>query len=86
MPWVLTDGSVFRLGVSEREFSILMLAIILQIAVDVVNERGVRIRDVIADQQVVFRWIVVLAAIWAILIFGVYGPGFDVGAFMYQQF
>jgi hypothetical protein len=63
-----------------------MLAIILQIAVDVVNERGVRIRDVIADQQVVFRWIVVLAAIWAILIFGVYGPGFDVGAFMYQQF
>ena len=85
-PWVLTDGSVFKLGVSEREFSILMLAIILQIAVDVVNERGVRIRDVIADQQVVFRWIVVLAAIWAILIFGVYGPGFDVGAFMYQQF
>jgi hypothetical protein len=63
-----------------------MLAIILQIAVDVVNERGVRIRDVIADQQVVFRWIVVLTAIWAILIFGVYGPGFDVGAFMYQQF
>ena len=85
-PWVLTDGSVFKLGVSEREFSILMLAIILQIAVDIVNERGVRIRDVIADQQVVFRWIVVLAAIWAILIFGVYGPGFDVGAFMYQQF
>ncbi|MDO4805051.1 MAG: MBOAT family O-acyltransferase, partial [Lachnospiraceae bacterium] len=34
-PWVLTDGSLFKLGVSEREFSILMMAIILQIAVDI---------------------------------------------------
>ena len=85
-PWVLTDGSFFKLGVSEREFSILMLALIIQIAVDVVNERGIKIREVLAEQQIVFRWIVVFAAIWAILIFGVYGPGFDVGAFMYQQF
>jgi hypothetical protein len=85
-PWVLSDGSFFKLGVSEREFSILMLALFLQIAVDIVNERGTKIREVLADQQIVFRWIVVFAAIWAILIFGVYGPGFNVGAFMYQQF
>ena len=85
-PWILTDGSFFKLGVSEREFSILMLALFLQIAVDIVNERGTKIREVLADQQIVFRWIVVFAAIWAVLIFGVYGPGFDVGAFMYQQF
>ena len=85
-PWVLTDGSFFKLGVSEREFSILMLALFLQIAVDIANERGTKIREVLADQQIVFRWIVVFAAIWAILIFGVYGPGFNVGAFMYQQF
>ena len=85
-PWVLTDGSFFNLGVSEREFSILMLAVFIQIAVDIVNERGIRIREVLADQQIVFRWIVIFAAIWAIMIFGVYGPGFDVGAFIYQQF
>ena len=85
-PWVLTDGSFFRLGVPEREFSVLMMAIILQIVVDVVNERGVKIRELLADQQIIFRLAVVFIAIWTILIFSVYGPGFDVGAFMYQQF
>ena len=85
-PWVLTDGSVFLHGVSEREFSILMLAIILQIVVDVVNESGIKIREILARQNIVFRWSVVYLTIWVILTFSVYGPGFNVGAFLYQQF
>ena len=63
-----------------------MLAIILQIVVDVVNESGIKIREIIARQNIVFRWSVVYLAIWVILTFSVYGPGFNVGAFLYQQF
>ena len=60
--------------------------ILLLAAVDLVNERGKTLRGVIAAQQLPFRWAVYLAAVSAILVFGMYGPGFDMASFIYAQF
>ena len=85
-PWTLVDGTLYRLGVSERNCHMLFLAVLLVFVVDVFNERGIVVRKVIARQDVVTRWVVYIAAIAAVLILGTYGEGFNASAFIYQNF
>ena len=49
-------------------------------------EDNLTIRDVIAKQNIVFRWILYLGLIAGILIFGMYGSGYNAGAFFYGKF
>ena len=85
-PWVFTDGTFYELGVPERVCHMLLIMVLVFFAVDVLNENGIVVRKVIAKQDVVTRWTVAFAAIAVILIFGVYGEGFDASAFIYQNF
>ncbi len=85
-PYIFFDGSLYTLGVDERNFGLLILMILLIAAVDVINERGQTVRGIIARQQFPFRWIVYLAAIAAVVVFGMYGPGFNMSSFIYAQF
>ena len=85
-PWVLVDGSLYRLGIQQAEFSMLLLAIGLMILVDVFHERGFSFRDSILRQQLWFRWLVYFAMIFAVLLLGIYGPAMDASAFIYAQF
>lgn len=85
-PWIFFDNSLYELGLDEKNFGLLIIMILLLAAVDLVNERGKTLRGVIANQQLPFRWAVYLAAVSAILVFGMYGPGFDMASFIYAQF
>lgn len=85
-PWIFFDNSLYELGLDEKNFGLLIIMILLLAAVDLVNERGKTLRGVIAAQQLPFRWAVYLAAVSAILVFGMYGPGFDMASFIYAQF
>ena len=85
-PWIFFDGSLYNMGIDERNFGLLLLMILLVAAVDIINERGQTVRAVIAGQQFPFRWIVYLTAIAAVIVFGMYGPEFNVSSFIYAQF
>ncbi|MBQ6590906.1 MAG: MBOAT family protein [Lachnospiraceae bacterium] len=85
-PWIFFDDSLYNLGLDQKNFSLLILLILLLAAVDLVNERGKTVRGMIAAQQLPFRWAVYLTSIAVILVFGLYGPGFDMASFIYAQF
>lgn len=85
-PWIFFDGSLYNMGVDERNFGFMLLLILLVAAVDIINERGQTVRGIIARQQFPFRWIVYLTAIAAVAVFGMYGPGFNMSSFIYAQF
>ena len=85
-PWIFFDGSLYDLGLSEKNFRLMLLLIALLLAVDVLHERGVHIREALEKTDIIFRWTVYFAAIFAIIIFGVYGPGYNAAAFIYQGF
>lgn len=85
-PWVLFDGTLYTLGLSKIDFWVGILAILVIFAVDLLHERQVRIRDWILGQNLIFRWIVYLTALFVVLIFGFYGPNFDAAQFIYFQF
>lgn len=84
-PWILMDGTLYTYGLDRPNFLLAFLLIIFLIAVDIVQERCV-IRDRIAQCNIVVRWAVYFAGIFAVLIFGIYGPGYDAQAFIYQRF
>lgn len=80
------DGTLLNIGLKISDWFVLIFALIILFIVDYYQEKGVRIRETISRQPIVFRWLLYYAIIFAILIFGVYGPGFDAANFIYGNF
>ena len=82
----LTNGSLLRIGLTNAEWWLLLFAIMLLLFVDYTHEKGIRIRESIARQGLIFRWAIYLGIIVVILVFGVYGPGYSAASFIYEKF
>ena len=85
-PWILVDGSLYQLGLSQKELWVLTTSTVLLILVSFLQERGIRIRDKINSQNLVIRWSIYFIAIWSVWILGTYGFGFDAKDFIYGGF
>lgn len=85
-PWILVDGSLYQLGLSQKELWVLTTSTLLLILVSFLQERGIRIRDKINSQNLVIRWSIYFIAIWSVWILGTYGFGFDAKDFIYGGF
>ena len=42
--------------------------------------------EALKKQNLVFRWVLIYALLLAVVIFGMYGPGYDPSAFIYEKF
>lgn len=84
---VSADGTLglYTLGLDKASFWLAMICILILAVADLVKEKH-PIRPLITGLPVVLRWIVYLVCLYAVLIFGAYGPGFDAAAFIYFQF
>lgn len=85
-PWVLFDMSLYECGLSRRNVIILLLAILLLIVVDFFHEKRMRLRKWIDKQNFVARLMLYYMAVMIVLLFGIYGPAFDAGKFIYSTF
>ncbi len=85
-PWKLADGSLYKFGLDEAEFLLAMVGIIVTIVVDFVNYYGITIREKILSQGIWLRYLIGIFGILIVLIFGIWGPGYDSTSFIYQQF
>lgn len=85
-PWVLVDGTLYTLGLDQSNFTFLFLMILLLLWVDYLQEKGCHLRESLARQGIVFRWIVYILALLAVLVFGMYGPAYQASDFVYQGF
>ncbi len=85
-PWVLTDNTtLFTAGLDLYDFRVLIISIIVLFIVDGLSRSG-SVREKLFKQNIVFRWTIIYMLIFAILIFGCYGVGYDPAAFIYRQF
>ncbi len=80
------DDEIFSYGVDEKGMIVLVLAIAVLTVVGVLQENGMKIRETLSKQNLVFRWGVIIALLTVIIIFGVYGPEYDVSAFIYGRY
>ncbi len=85
-PWIFFDNSLYDMGLSRKDFYVLCFSIIILWAVSFMQEKGIKIREELAKQNLVFRWILYWIAIFGILTFGVYGTAYNANQFIYFQF
>ena len=85
-PWILFDGSLYELGLSEKSFTVMLLSLAVLLAADVMKYRGVCIRRIILAQTCWFRYLVFAGSALLITLIGVWGIGFAESGFIYFQF
>lgn len=86
-PWIFVDGSLFRMGLDDKDVRVLLVMLCFMMAMGLLRVYLNRpIRSWLAEQGIVFRWIVYLAIIFIVIIYGEYGPFYDANAFIYGKF
>jgi len=85
-PWILFDGSLYDCGLNSKNFGLLTLCIGILLVADFCKTKGIEIRNIMQRQDRWFRCIFVAFAILVLLIFGMWGPGYDASVFVYFQF
>lgn len=74
------------LGLSNREWLIVVLSFVVVIVVSILKEKKISIHGLLYKVPTPIRWSVVYGLIFAIILFGAYGVGFDEVAMMYAGF
>ena len=80
--------SLLSLPYAWYDWLILIVAIGVMLTVDILHEKGYRIRQWIYSEGcgLGFRWIIYMTAFWSVLMLGVYGVAYDTSQFIYFQF
>lgn len=81
----LVDGSLYTLGLDRPNFILALVCIFVLWSASMLQERGC-VRERLAESNIVFRWSAYYFLFFAIVIFGIYGPGYDASSFIYMKF
>ena len=84
-PWVFFNGFIYTLGLDKADVTVGIIAIIVLFAVSLLNRKQ-SMRMWVKTRELPIRWAICLFAIWFIVVFGVYGPGYEHVPFIYFQF
>ncbi len=85
--WSFFDGSVYHLGLERNEMGVMLFGIFLLILVDAFYARKKALFDVmVKEQPLAVQYIIVAVLLVMVIVFGVYGEGYDAAQFIYFQF
>ncbi|MBE5875784.1 MAG: MBOAT family protein [Lachnospiraceae bacterium] len=84
--YVLLDGSIYELGVTEEFFRMLLFFIVILFAVDYKKYKGCDVVEAFMRQEWWFRLVGYVLLLFVIILFGCYGVEYDTSQFIYFQF
>jgi alginate O-acetyltransferase complex protein AlgI len=84
-PSVLVSGAIFTLGLNARNVALLFVSAAILICISLLGRKR-DLRETICEKNIVVRWAVYIAFTLLILVFGMYGAGFNPQSFIYAQF
>ena len=84
-PWIFWDGTLYGMGLDYKDWCVVVIGLLFVLRVSILQERG-SVREMIAGRNIVLRWIIYYGAFFAILIFGMYGSGYNASDFIYGNF
>jgi D-alanyl-lipoteichoic acid acyltransferase DltB (MBOAT superfamily) len=83
--WSLSGGRLFELGLDKPDMIVALASLLVLFAVDLAGRRC-EVGDLVEKQVLPVRWLVYLLGVFAIIVFGIYGPQYEAAAFIYFQF
>lgn len=84
-PQILWDGSLLQLGLEKTEMAVAVCSLFLLWMVSL-RQRKESVRECIAGKPLPLRWILWYGLLFAVILFGYYGPGYSASEFIYQGF
>ena len=85
-PWILNYDDAVLFAFDPRDARIVIFSLLVVLVVEILQEKGLAMRETLERQNIAFQWLVMLGGIFAILMWGMYGHGYDAAAFVYMGF
>ena len=85
-PWIFFDDSLYDMGLDRKDFWVLCFSVMILWVVSYMQERGIKIRQELAKQNLLFRWLIYYTTLFIVLLYGIYGSEYDATQFIYFQF
>lgn len=73
-------------GLDVSNIIVLLISLAIMTAVDIARYKDVDLIDRLFGLRLPLRWATLYALIFAVIIFGIYGPGYDAARFIYDKF
>ena len=70
-PWVLIDGTLYECGLDQKNFQLMIWGIIFLGIADLCKYKGIKLRNVIAEQDIWAQCLITVIFLLGILLFGV---------------
>ena len=86
LPWFTWGDNLTAMGLTLQTRNLLIASLAVLLFADICKYRGISVIGWLNEQGIWLRWLVWFAGIFGVLIFGVYGPGYDATQFIYFQF
>lgn len=83
--YLVDKGSYANIGLDLYDFRVLIISLIVLFTAQLLSRRG-SIREKLFRNNIVFRWTIIYALLFGIIIFGCYGVGYNPAAFIYKRF
>lgn len=74
------------MGLTSVTLNVLIVSLVILLLADICRYKGFHFSEWISQQGLWLRWLVYYGAIFGILVFGIYGQGYDASQFIYFQF
>lgn len=84
-PWILSDGTLYQAGLDQWDFLILLAGALCVGWVSRAAD-GKDLHRMFCSQSWLYRMLIILSALVVWYLFGIYGPGFYPGDFLYFNF
>ena len=85
-PELLVNGTLFDLGLNQKNFMVMLVALVILLIADAAKYNQKKLRELILNLDIINRWLVILIAIVCIVLFGIWGSGYEAVNFIYFQF
>lgn len=79
---------IFSLGVTAKDFIVILMGMLVIFIASVIQERhsDTTIREMLDKKPFMLRFALIFVGIMAVLVFGIYGSGYNAADFVYMQF
>ena len=86
-PWIWVDGSLNHLGLDDKDMLVMICAILIVFIAEAMSEHlNIPLRAWVAQQNLVFRWVLYIIGFFALITFALYGADYVASAFIYGNF
>ncbi len=81
-------SEISTLGLGKKQYLLLLAGVLLIFVISIIQERHDKttIREMLDKKPFIFRYVPIFIGVMAIVVFGIYGSGFDATDFVYMQF